>query len=242
MSKKISLKQFMMNAGRFEKAFDCIESIRERKVTINGKTIINPSHFFNPKKSIVKLNNEKIKQASKLYFILNKPAGYICQKSKNEKSVYELLDKLSLDINQKNSLFAVGRLDKETEGLLMITNDGKLASLISNPDKKIEKQYYAKLIKPLNSNEMKILEKGIEIKLDNVYYKTKPCKIKITGEKEIMISITEGKKRQIRKMLEHVGNKVIYLKRTSIGSLKLGNLGKGELKKINRSEILKAIE
>ena len=241
MSNKISLKQFLMKSGRFEKAFDCIEAIRSGKAAINSKTITNPNHFFNPKNSSVKLNNEKIRQASKLYFILNKPAGYICQKSRNEKSVYGLIDKLNLDEMQKNSLFAVGRLDKDTGGLLIITNDGKLASRISNPDKEIEKEYHVKLIKPLNSNDARTLENGVELNSDSENYKTKPCEIRIIKEKEVLITITEGKKRQIRKMFEHVGNKVIYLKRISIGNLKLGELEIGKFKKIDRNEIMKAV-
>ena len=81
MSKKLSLKQFLMKSGRFQKTYDCVQAIKNGKVTLNNEVITNPSHFFNPKTELVKLDNEKLKTVSKLYFIMNKPAGYLSQKS-----------------------------------------------------------------------------------------------------------------------------------------------------------------
>ncbi len=242
MSKKISIKQFLMKSGRFEKVYGCIQAVRSGKISINNKIITNPNYFFNPKNALVKFYNEKIKTVGKLYFLLNKPAGYLSQKSESEKTIYDLLKKLRIDEKLINSLFAVGRLDKDTEGLIIITNDGKLSAAIMNPQNEIIKKYYSVLEKVIDLSKIKILEKGIDINIENQNYKTKPCKIKITGEKEVYISISEGKKRQIRKMFDAIGNNVVYLRRVSIGGLQLGSLKTGEIKEITRKEIMEKLE
>ena len=231
-----------MKSGRFQKTFDCIEAIKSGKVTVNNKIITNPSHFFNPKKDLIKLNNEKLKTVSKLYFIMNKPAGYLSQKSNEEKTIYDLLKNLNLQKESIQSLHAVGRLDKDTEGLLLLTNDGKISNLIMDPKSEIIKKYNAILEKPANRDKIQELRRGVQLETDYGKYKTKPCKIKIVGEKEIYISISEGKKRQIRLMFESIGNKVAYLKRVSIGGLQLGILNPGEIKQITGGEIAEKLE
>ena len=129
-----------MQSGKFRKVEDCVETIRRGAVTVDNKVIENPNFFFNPK-SLIKLDNEIIRRNKKLYFIMNKPSGYTCQKSDAEKNVYELLDKLNLSKEEKNSLFCVGRLDKETQGLLIITNDGKFADSILQSENEVVKEY-----------------------------------------------------------------------------------------------------
>ena len=241
MSKKIPLKQFLMRTGRFEKLYDAICAVRSQKITINGKAIENPNYFFNPGRSSVKFGDEMLMQVKKLYFILNKPAGYICQKSIKEKSIYDLIKGLNIEDKLRVSLFAVGRLDKETEGLLIITNDGKLSSSITKPDNKIEKEYYAVLSEAIKHEGAEKIKGGIEIIISGIKYKTRPAKIRIIGEKEIAISVSEGKKRQIRKMLEAIGNSVVYLRRESIGNLNLGGIKPVEFKEIIKEEIYKKI-
>ena len=148
MSKKISLKQFLMKTGRFEKAYDCISAVRSGKIKINNRTVTNPNYFFNPKKSLVEFYDEKIKKVPNLYFLMNKPSGYLSQKSPNDKSIYDLLEGLNLPKDYIKSLSAIGRLDKDTEGLLILTNDGKFSNIIIHPQNEIVKKYYAALDKP----------------------------------------------------------------------------------------------
>lgn len=241
MSKKTPLKQFLMGTGRFEKLYDAICAVRNQKITVNDKVIINPNYFFNPRMSLVKFGDEKLMAVKKAYFILNKPAGYICQKSIKEKSIYDLIKGLNIDDKLRASLFAVGRLDRETEGLLIITNDGKLSSYITQPDYKIEKEYYAVLSKSIKDEDAKKIENGIEVLISGIKYKTKPSKIKIIGEKNIVISVSEGKKRQIRKMFEAIGNEVVYLRRESIENLKMDGIKAGEFKEISKEEIYKKL-
>lgn len=242
MSKKISLRQFLVKTGAFDKVYDCVSAIRSGRVTIKGNTITNPNYFFNPKKSLVELDGTKSRLVPKLYFLLNKPAGYLSQKSENEKIIYDLLENLNLSKKQAQSLFAVGRLDKETEGLMILTNDGNLSDKIANPKNKIIKKYYAVLENPVANKSVQLLEKGVIIEIDGIKYKTAKCKIRKIKERELYISITEGKKRQVRKMFEAIGNKVVYLKRVSIGGLLLGDLKAGEIKQITRGEIMKKLE
>ncbi|MBS3104855.1 rRNA pseudouridine synthase [Candidatus Woesearchaeota archaeon] len=242
MSKKTSLKQFLMKSGKFRRMQDCIESIISGKIYVNNEIINNPNYFFNPKKSLVKTENKKIKKARKLYFLMNKPAGYLSQKAESEKTIYDLLIKLHLSQEEIQSLSAVGRLDKDTEGLMIITNDGKLSDFIMHPKNEIIKRYNAVLENPAANDSLKLLEKGVIIEIDDAKYKTTKCRIKKVKENEVYISITEGKKRQIRKMFETVGNKVAYLKRVSIGGLALGNLKAGDIKEISRQEILEKLE
>ena len=236
MSKKISLKQFLMKSGKFDKSYDCEKAIRDGKVTIDKKVITNPNYFFNPK-SLVKAGDETVRKVPKLYFIMNKPSGYVSQKAENEKTIYDLISKLSISTEHKKSLFAVGRLDKDTEGLMIITNDGQLSDMLMQPGSEITKRYFAALEKPVDNESIKLLEKGVIIEIEDLKYKTTRCKIKKIKENEVYISITEGKKRQIRRMFESVGNNVVYLKRVSIGGLSLGDLKTGELRKITREEI-----
>src|SRR3989338_5191732 len=241
MTKKISLKQFLMRTGQFEKSFDCESAIREGKVTLNRKIATNPRFLFNPGKDVVKINDKKIKIIKKLYFVMNKPAGYVTQKSNYEKNVYDLLKKLNLSENEIKSLFAAGMLDKETEGLLIITNDGKLSKAVMNPGNNIEKNYFAILEKPSSREGIKKLEEGVFIADDKQKYITLPAKIRMKNEKEIYITITEGKKRQIRKMLEAVGNKVIYLRRESINGLTLKNIEIGQIVQLARIDLYKKL-
>lgn len=242
MPKKTSLKQFLMKTGRFKKVFDCVSAISYGRITINGKIITNPNYFFNAKKSLIEFDGQKVKLAKKMYYLLNKPAGYLCQKTNDERNIYDLIEKLPILEEQKASLFALGRLDKDTEGLIIITNDGELSNLVLNPKNEIIKKYRAVLENPVDANKIKSLEKGIEISIDYDKYKTKPCKIKSVGEKEVCISISEGKKRQIRKMFQAVGNEVIHLNRVSIGGLQLGKLNVGEMKEISKEEIMENFE
>ncbi len=237
MSKKISLKQFLMKSGKFKTMQDCIESIRNGNVEVNNKILVNPNYFFNPKKSLVKIGTEKIRKAQKLYFLINKPSGCLSQKAENEKTIYDLLKKLNISKEEIQSLFAVGRLDKDTEGLMIVTNDGNLSNIVMNPESEISKRYYVALEKSIDYASVKRLEKGVFIETDEGKYKTKRCKINAKSKKEIYISVIEGKKRQIRKMFEATGNKVVYLKRVSIGGLPLGNLKVGEIKQMTRKDI-----
>jgi 23S rRNA pseudouridine2605 synthase len=188
--------------------------IEEKKVKVNGNIIKLGDKCTKDDEILV--NDKPIpKIPEKKYFILNKPIGYVCSNSDrfNHKTVFELLPKIK-------GLFTVGRLDKDSSGLLIITNDGDFAQSLIHPSKKIEKTYLAKVNRKLKEFELKKLRKGIV--LDG--YKLRECKIKHLENSTYEISIGEGRKRQIRKMFEHFHYKVLNLKRIAIGNLKLDEL------------------
>ncbi len=182
-------------------------------VTVNGKRV-SPVKTFD-------------------YYIMNKPKGYVCtvKDDKDRKTVMDLLP------NNMKRLFPVGRLDYDTEGLLILTNDGDLTFKLTHPKNEIPKTYSVKTEKPMTEQNLNSLRSGVYI--DGV--KTKKCSVKLVettkSYTKFNITITEGKNRQIRKMVESVGNNVTFLKRIKIGELQLTGLDRGEIRKLSLSEI-----
>ena len=151
------------------------------------------------------------------------------EKKLNKKSIFEIINKdATIDEKTKNSLFSVGRLDEDTSGLLIITNDGKLSSRITNPDHEVNKTYLVVLKNKLSQHDIHSIEMGMYIDLEEngrIYkYKSKKCKILPETSNRIKITVKEGKKREIRRMFEKIGNQVLTLERVSIGNLKLKDL------------------
>ena len=208
-----------------------------KKLLDNGKIRVNDTIIKNPQTNI-KENVDKIEFEGKTlmykefrYYIMNKKSGYItATEDPREKTVMELLP----DWVIKKDLAPVGRLDKDTEGLLLFTNDGKLAHSLLSPKKHVDKTYYAQLEKEIGEEEIKRLEEGVDIG----GYLTQPAKAKKVGDKEIELTIREGKFHQVKKMLEAVNNKVIYLKRLTFGKLELNNMELGEVREINLEDIV----
>ncbi len=173
----------------------------------------------------------------KVYIVLNKPKGYVTTKADefNRDTVFDLLRKS----DQKSNLFSVGRLDKDTSGLLILTNDGDLTQLIIHPSQKIAKQYIVDLNKVLEDKAKERIEEGVL--LDEV--RLAPCTINRLAKKSYEVTIREGKKRQIRRMFEVKYYKVIKLHRTKIGNLELErlNIRPGEYKFVTKDFLKKSI-
>ena len=165
------------------------------------------------------------------YFMLNKPAGVI---SATEDDMQQTVLDFFKEEPYKN-LYPVGRLDKDTEGLLLITNDGPLGHQLLSPKKHVSKTYYAKLEHGLTQTDIEALENGVDIGEKNL---TLPAKIEIVEENAVHITITEGKFHQVKRMFEAVNNQVMYLKRISMGSLVLDEkLKLGEYRKLTDKEL-----
>ena len=165
------------------------------------------------------------------YFMLNKPAGVI---SATEDDTQQTVLHFFENEPYKN-LYPVGRLDKDTEGLLLITNDGPLGHHLLSPKKHVPKTYYAKLAHGLSQADIDALENGLDIGEKNL---TLPAKIEVIEETAVHITITEGKFHQVKRMFEAVSNKVLYLKRISMGSLILDEALKlGEYRKLTDEEL-----
>lgn len=202
-------------------------------VKINGK-IASLGDEVDPFEDLVICDGKTVGKAKKVeYYIMNKPKGYVCtvKDDKGRKTVMDLLP-----FTDKR-LFPVGRLDYDTEGLLLLTNDGDLTLRLTHPRNEIPKTYLVKTEKPVTDEQLSKLRAGVYI--DGV--KTKKTTIRIVeNNKEytkLHVTITEGKNRQVRKMFETVGNFVDFLKRIKIGDLTLRGLNRGEVRKLTAEEI-----
>ena len=175
------------------------------------------------------------KDDEKILIAYNKPRGVVCTESNVEKSE-KISDKIK-EFGFGKRLFTVGRLDKDSTGLILITNDGDLAKDITNTHKNYEKEYEVRVNKPITSEFLKKMERGVFI--TEINKKTKPCKTHRFGLEEyrFSITITQGLNRQVRRMCKELGYHVVDLKRVRIMKLKIGNLKAGEFKIINKSEL-----
>lgn len=203
------------------------------KVKINGKVVSNLATDVKETDQVT-IEGKPIHTAENfVYYKLHKPKGYVStvNDDKGRKTVMELMRGVHTRV------FPVGRLDYDTEGLLLLTNDGDLSNILTRPKSEVEKVYYATIEGTITKDEVKTLSSGVEI--DG--YKTKPCSVVVMSETpnqtKLAITITEGKNRQIRKMLEAVNKTVTFLKRVQIGEIRLGGLSRGEYAQLNSKEM-----
>ena len=222
------------------------EILKKRKIKVNDSIIIDGSVHIDENKDIIKYEDKVISYKPFVYVMMNKPDGVIsATEDREHKTVIELLG----DDYRTYSMFPIGRLDIDTEGLLILTNDGMLTHNLLAPNKHVNKKYYVELKNPVSQSDIEKLEKGIE--LENGFI-TKDAKIEVienadipinkkTGERTVSkayITITEGKYHQVKRMFKAVDNKVIYLKRIQMGKLKLDEkLKTGEYRELTENEI-----
>lgn len=208
------------------------EYILQGRVSVNGRTIVELGYKINPDADKVALDGEAIRVLTKkIYIILNKPKGVITSVS-DEKHRETVIDLIKI----REKIFPVGRLDFDTSGLLLLTNDGDLANKLMHPKSEIDKTYFVKLSKPLEEKHRLKLSSGI--RLDGV--KTSACRIRFVRSgsyEELYISIHEGRNRQVRNMFEHFGYYVRDLERVEYAGLRLAGLGYGEWRYLNPEEV-----
>ena len=209
-------------------------------VSVNGKVVKSLSFRIDPAKDNVSINGEAISKQKKFaYFLLNKPLNVVTTRNdeKGRSTVYDLLTREKM-LEGMGHLFPVGRLDKDTSGALLVTNDSQLGEKLTNPESKFPKTYTVVCDGILTREHLSQLAEGIELE-DG--YTTLPAKIsKLVSENSVsqcQITIVEGKNRQIRKMFESIGFPVVELHRIAIGSLQLENLQSGKLRKLAMDEI-----
>ena len=211
------------------------ELIADGRVTVNGTTVTEQGVKIEIGADKVSLNGEELRPVSKKYYImLNKPAGYVSTVS-DQFERPTVIDLLSEEI--KTRIFPVGRLDYETEGLLLLTNDVDFTYKVTHPKYELGKTYIATVGGGLTVAGINTLRRGV--KLDE--FKTSPAEVEILdtvpGATDVKITIHEGKNRQVRRMFEAVGVKVLNLKRVSIGKVELGNLPLGRWRYLTTHEI-----
>lgn len=232
------LNKFLSSAGVASRR-KCDEIILSGQVSINGKQVKELGTQINEKTDVVEYKNKVIKPAEEFVYIkLNKPQGYICstKDDKKRKTVYEL-------VNLPIRIFTVGRLDYNTEGLLLLTNDGEMAQALIHPSFELEKEYHCTIKGDIKSSEIAKLSNGVMFENQRL----PSAKIQILNSKldenskvaETLLSIKiyQGINRQIRKMFQAINKKIILLKRVAIAEIKLGNLKIGEFKSLSKDEL-----
>ena len=201
------------------------------QVKVNGVITKSSKEQIDEIKDKITCKNEELEYKEFRYYVMHKHSGYITAiYDYREKTVMEVLPEWVI----RKDLFPVGRLDKDTEGLLLFTNNGRLSHELLSPKKHVDKIYEVHLRESISDENIKKLESGVII-LDN--YFTKEAKVNKVEDKIIELTITEGKYHQVKEMLKAVGNEVFYLKRLSFGKLELGNLKKGEVIEISLEDI-----
>ncbi|MFH1825785.1 MAG: pseudouridine synthase [bacterium] len=226
----VRLQKFMADCGVCSRR-NAEKLIAGGVVRVNGEVVREQGIKIDPAKDKVTVQGKLLKpQQKKIYLKLYKPVGVVSSSKKfgEEKTIFDLIE----DIPER--LFPIGRLDKESEGLMILTNDGELANKLMHPRYEHEKEYEVTVMKPLGDSELGRLRDGVEIdgKL------TLPAKVKRLDERVFRITLREGKKRQVRNMVQAVGSRVIKLKRIRIGKVKLDKLASGEFLFVEKKDIL----
>ncbi|MFM1572555.1 rRNA pseudouridine synthase [Helcococcus ovis] len=206
--------------------------IKNGLILLNDKVVLKSTQQVDENKDKIKFKNHEIIYKKYIYLMMNKPQGYISATKDYNDTVLDLLDEKF----QNKDIFPVGRLDKDTEGLLILTNDGKLAHELLSPKKKVDKKYYAKVDNILSEEDIDKFKDGIY--LEKEQYLTMPAKLEIISNYECYVYIKEGKYHQVKRMLKSCGKEVLYLKRISMGNVNLDEtLDSGQYRELTEKEI-----
>ena len=208
----------------------CDEYIRNGKIKVNGIVISDFSYYVSPG-SYIQYNNKLINKLEELTYILNKPKGYICSRKDNldRKIIYDL-------IPDGLNFFSIGRLDYDTSGIIIITNDGDLSYSLSHPKFNFKKKYYVFSDKKFSYGNLKKIKKGIKVGSD-VFKADIKFLENINNGYFWDVILTEGKNREIKKIFNHFDNKVLNLHRYEFAGIKLNGLKEGKYKKISKKKI-----
>lgn len=214
--------------------------VKAKGITVNGWTVSDSGQQVNPYEDLIEVNGERVVYKEFIYIMLNKPAGVIsATEDTRDRTVIDLLE----PDHRQFEPFPVGRLDKDTEGLLLLTNDGKLAHNLLSPRKHVPKMYFAEVLGLVDAADAEAFARGV--RLDDGYV-TMPAELVVLSRSEegsepvskIELTIMEGKFHQVKRMFEAVGKKVLYLKRMSMGPLLLDDhLQPGESRELTHEEL-----
>ena len=201
--------------------------IAEGRVTVGGEVVTDPARAVDEDDD-VRVDGRAIAPEPREVWLVNKPAGVVstAKEPGRRRAVVELVE-------SDARLYPVGRLDADSTGLLLLTNDGELANRLTHPRYGVPKTYRATLRRPPAERDLRRLERGV--RLDDG--PTLPAKVRRTGEREIEITLREGRNRQVRRMVEAVGNDVTELRRTRLGSLEIGDLEPGGARRLGEGEV-----
>lgn len=203
------------------------ELIKNGRITVNGEIIVELGAKIDPETDLVSLDGKPVKyEQQHIYIMLNKPEGYVTScRHAGEKTVLDLVD-------ISHRVYPVGRLDKESTGLLLLTNDGKLHHRLSHPSFNHEKEYVVTVAKPITDGALLKMASGLPM----METKTRPALVQRVTARRFRITLKEGKNRQVRRMVRKVGNQVTALKRIRVDGIKLGRLQPGKWRHLKDHE------
>ncbi len=230
---KVRLDKYLADAGQGTRS-QVKDLVKAGQVTVNGTVIKKSDIKVSVEDDVIAVSGKKLNYSQFEFYMLNKPAGVVSATvDKTDKTVIELINE-----DKRRDLFPVGRLDKDTEGLLIITNDGKLANNLLAPGKHVPKQYYVEVDGEITSEHISIFAEGIDIGDEEL---TAPAILELLDTEcfcKAHITITEGRYHQIKRMFGSIGMKVTYLKRISMGPLVLDDtLAVGQYRRLTDEEI-----
>lgn len=228
------LDKLLANMG-FGSRKDVKALLKQKRVTVNGEIETRHNWHVEPNEDQIFVDDQEVVYRPYIYLMMNKPQGYVsATEDMKDKTVIDLLT----DEYRHFQPFPVGRLDKDTEGLLLITNDGKLAHALTSPNRAVEKTYYAIIDGRVTEEDQIAFSQGVT--LDDGYV-TKPGKLTILERghlSKIELVITEGKYHQVKRMFQAVGKKVVYLQRIRMGEITLDpDLSLGDFRELNEEEL-----
>ena len=225
------LDKFLSNMGIVSRR-ELRGYVKRGEVTVNGVPAVNSDMQVNENADEITFCGEKIAYEKFVYIMMNKPAGYLsATEDTRDKTILDLLD----ERHKKMELFPVGRLDKDTEGLIILTNDGEACHKLLSPKYHVAKRYYVKSENPLSEGNVKSFAEGVYI---DGGYKTMPAELEICENPvESYVTIHEGKFHQIKQMFRAISNSVVYLERVDFGGIELDrSLGRGEYRRLDEKE------
>ncbi len=229
---RVSLPRAISKLG-FASRSQAVRLILSGNVSVNTRVELNPHRWVDLERDAIEIDNRALKPQAFRYILLHKPGGFVTTRvdEHGKRTVFELLGE------RGEGLSAVGRLDKDTTGFLLFTNDHQLANRLTSPDSGVQKTYVAALDRPLEPKDLSVLSEGVDIQLKGTRHRTKSAVVIQKDSAETEISITEGKNRQIRRMLGERGYEVQSLRRISLGPLELGNLAEGDSRELSANEV-----
>ncbi len=207
------------------------EYIEQGRVNVNGKVILDFSFKIDPDKDIVEVDGEKLRSKKKVYFLLNKPKGIVTTTSdeKHRTTVVDL-------IKTKQKIFPVGRLDYNTTGVLLLTNDGEFTNYLTHPSNKVPREYVVTLDKPLKESDKRLLKKGIRLDKRNSKFVEITFPVKSCFSVARVITV-EGRNHYVKRMFSRLGYLVKALNRTKFGMFDVNKLNPGSYKKLSEREV-----
>ncbi|NMA42373.1 MAG: rRNA pseudouridine synthase [Oligosphaeraceae bacterium] len=228
----LRLAKFLASAGIASRRA-CEELIRQGRVQVNGEVVLSPALNIDPEADVVKYDDKLVQAEQKVYLLLHKPVGFTCSASDPyaKRLVYELVPK------KFGRLFTVGRLDRESEGLLILTNDGDFAQRLSHPSQQVPRRYLVACEGYFTSATRRQMLKGVHDEGELLQATSVKQRGHLKGHAELEIALTSGKKREIRRLCKAVDLEVTSLQRISFGSIELGSLPPGHWRLLDTAEI-----